>query len=457
MSYTKKWGLTGLAILLVSGAWAGAAAWSSHQVGNLLHQAAENGWPDSNIKVRNLNHHAGWFHSEGDVELALVDKCNSTQKITWVQVHYEMAHLLLPTSMMQFQWTLQPTGDDKASFEEIFQGTVALNGSGHMRFDQSFDTDIHLPSLSSNAVGRHMQITPTSGFIRWGSDKLNLAISTDQITVRGQRQAVNIQQLQFHVDLDSQQQGTSTSAISFAKIDGEDLNLEGLKLSSTTQRQDGRFDMQLAFTLNRASYQKRQLADLKVAYELSGLHADSVRQLIALSGASCGFQNLTRDEHQQTRVALKALLTQGFKMGLSNLSGKLEGGQLQAQFMLDLAKSDSDAVQLSQYLKAQGHLSFDSHMLNSEQEQSLLDAGFTKPSANELKASLNYAAQQLTLNDKPFNSPLVPMMLSELDKALNAYLNQDQTNTTKILDTLLPVIPEADMPSADSPSTTAER
>jgi hypothetical protein len=49
------------------------------------------------------------------------------------------------------------------------------------------------------------------------------------------------------------------------------------------------------------------------------------------------------------------------------------------------------------------------------------------------------------------------MMLSELDKALNAYLNQDQTNTTKILDTLLPVIPEADMPSADSPSTTAER
>ena len=457
MSLAKKWGLIGLATLSVLGAWAGAAAWSSHQVNSLLQHAAQNGWPDSSIKVRNLNHHAGLFNSSGEVELAYIDKCSSADQPIWVQVQYDMSHVLLPTSMMQFEWRLQPTGENKLAFEKIFAGTVALNGSGHMRLDQSFDTDLHLPALSSNTAGNHWEISPTVGFVRIGDDQFFLDVTTDRLSLRGNGDAVNAHQLNIHLDLDNHHHGTGNSAISFAKIEGSDLSLEGLKLSSKAQRQDGRYSMKMAYSLNKAHYKQHHLNDMNVAYVMNGMDADSVSQLIALSGATCGFQNLTRDEHQQMRSALKTLLTQGFSAGLSNLHAKVEGGEVQAQLMFDVAKSDADTVQLSQHLQAQGSLTMNGQVLNAEQQQSMLDVGFAKPSAKGLQANLHYAANKLLLNDKPFESPIVPMMLTELDKRLNAFLNNERHDNAQMLQSLLPAIPEADMPSADPSLTTSER
>ena len=458
MSHTKKWGLTGLAILLVSGAWAGAAAWSSHQVNSLLHHAAQNGWPDSSIRIRNLSHQAGWFTSSGHVELAFVDKCShADSQPTWLEVHYNMSHQLSPTSMMQFEWRLQPTGDDKLAFEKIFEGTIALNGQGHMRFDQSIDTDLHLPALSSTSAKRHWQLSPTAGFIHVGSDKLTLDVHTDLVSLRGQGDAVNVHQLNIQLDLDSQQHGTGNSAISFAKIEDSDLSLEGLKLSSKAHRQDGRFSMNMAYTLDKASYQQHQLSDLTVTYVVNGLHADSVSQLIALSGATCGFQNLTRNEHQQMRSALKTLLTQGLSTGFSQLHAKVSGGEVHAQLMFDLGKSDTDTVELSQHLQAQGSLTMNGQVLTAEQQQSMLDVGFAKPSAKGLQASLHYAANKLLLNDKPYDSSLVPMMLREMDNSLNAFLNNERQDHAHMLQSLLPAISEAEMPSADPSLSTSER
>lgn len=460
MKTSSKWiAAVALAVALV-GAWVTASAMSSHKVTQMLQTAVTQGWPDSNFKIRNLQHQAGWFTSHGQLELAYVDKCNplSGEDTTWMQVSYNMSHLLLPSSLMRFDWTMQPTGDAKASFEKIFQGTVALSGAGHMRLGQSFDTDLNLPALFVSSSDSHFEMAATKGFVSFSGDGLSMDIATDKTNFRGHGQALEIQQVQISVDLDNRKFGTGTSSIHFGKISGSDLTLEGMKFSSKAQQHEGRYNMSLSYNLDKAAYQQYQLTDMAVSYALNGLHSDSVAKLIALSGVSCGFQNMTNEEEQQMRGAVKTLLMQGLSTGLTTVNAKLKDGKIEGKFMLDMSPNESDRLELTQHLKVQGHLQVEGSVLSADQRKAVLDVGFAKASPQGLTASLQYADRALKLNDKDLNSPMVSMMLSELENKLNDWLNNTGKNRANAsLESIWPVLSEADMPAAEAPAATSDQ
>lgn len=455
MKTSTKWIGAAAISATLAGAWLTASAMSSNKVAQLLNTAATQGLPDSSFKIRNLHHQSGWFTSTGDLELAYVDKCNplSGEDTTWLQVQYNMSHLLLPNSLMRFDWTLHPTGEAKVTFEKLFQGTVALSGAGHMRLGDSFDTDLNLPALSVSSSGSHFEMTPTKGFISFSGDGFTLDIANEKTNFRGQGQALEVQLVKFSVDLDNRKTGTGVSSVSFGKISGSDLNLEGLKLTSKAEQHDGRYSMSLNYNLDKASYQQHRLTDVALGYALNGLHGESVSKFIALSSVSCGFQNMTSDEDQQLRSAIKNLLVQGFSTGFTNLNAKLENGKLEGKFMLDLSKNDSGRVEFKQHLKAQGSLQLDGQVLSPDQQKSIVDVGFAKASPQGLLASLDYANSQLKLNDKDFNSPMVAMMLTELETKITQWLDStSRQHANESLGDLLPALTEADMPSAEAPA-----
>ena len=459
MKTSTKWiSAAALAVALVGG-WITASAMSSHQVSLMLHTAATQGWPDANFKIRNLQHQSGWFSSHGELELAYVDKCNplSGEDTTWLRVTYNMSHLLLPTSVMRFDWNLQPTGEAKALFEKIFQGTVALSGAGHMRLGQSFDTDLNLPALSVSSSGSHFEMTPTKGFVSFSGDGLSMDMASDKTNFRGHGQALEVQQINVSLDLDNRKFGTGTSSIRFGKISGSDLTVEGLKLTSKAQQYDGRYSMNLSYNLDKAAYQQYQMTDMAVSYAINGLHSDSVAKLIALSGVSCGFQNMTHEEDKQMRAALKTLLMQGLSTGLTTVTAKLKDGKVEGQLMLDLARNESDRLELNQHLKVKGSLQVEGQILSADQRKTILDVGFAKASPHGLVASLNYADRLLTVNDKDVNSPMVTMMLSELESKLNDWLNNTSRQRMEAsLEDLLPALSEADMPAAEAPAAVGD-
>ena len=460
MKTSSKWiAAAALAVALV-GAWITASAMSSHKVTQMLQTAVTQGWPDSNFKIRNLQHQAGWFTSHGQLELAYVDKCNplSGEDTTWMQVSYNMSHLLLPSSLMRFDWTMQPTGEAKASFEKIFQGTVAFSGAGHMRLGQSFDTDLNLPALSVSSSGSHFEMAPTKGFVSISGDGLSMDIASPKTNFRGRGQALEIQQVQFSVDLDNRKFGTGISSISFGKISGSDLTLEGMKLTSKAQQHDGRYSMSLSYNMDKAAYQQYQMTDMAVSYALNGLHSDSVAKLIALSGVSCGFQNMTNEEEQQMRGAVKTLLMQGLSTGLTTVNAKVKDGKIEGKFMLDMSPNESDRLELNQHLKVQGHLQVEGSVLSADQRKAVLDVGFAKASPQGLMASLQYADRALKLNDKDVNSPMVGMMLSELENKLNDWLNNtSKSRANASLESIWPVLSEADMPAAEAPAAASDQ
>lgn len=455
MKTSLKWLIAaGLSVALV-GAWLTASAMSSNKVAQMLNSTASQGLSDASFKIRNLHHQAGWFSSQGDLELAYVDKCNplTGDDVTWVQVEYKLSHLLLPTSLMRFEWTLQPTGDAKAAFEKVFQGKVALSGKGHLRAGQSFDTDLNLPALTLHSAESHFEMAPTKGFISVKGNSLLVEISSDKTKIKGNGQTLEIQQVNLSVDLDNRQNGTGTSSIRFGKINGSDLTLEGLKITSKAQESHDRLSMSLSYNLDKAAYQQHWLSDLAISYAINGLHSESVNKLIALSGTSCGFQHMTSDEELQMRAALKSLLLQGLSTGFTTLTAKLEDGKLEGKLMLDLHQNDSGRVELGQHLKLLGVLQVDGQVLSPDQQKSIVDIGFAKPSAQGLVSSIDYSNSQLKLNDKDFNSPMVEMMLTELENKINDWLDNvhPQHKNSPMVD-WTPELPEADPPAAESPS-----
>lgn len=458
MNTNTKWVAAGILSASLVGAWLTASAMSSNKVADMLNQAAtQGGWSESGLKIRNLHHQAGMFSSQGDLELAYVDKCSPAagDTTTWMQVKYNMSHLLLPTSLMRFDWSLQPTGEAKAAFEKVFQGTVALTGSGHVGMGQSVDTDLNLPALSVTSSGSHFEMSPTKGLVRVSGDALSIDIRSEKTNYRGGGQALELQQVNFNVDLDNRKTGTGTSTISFGKVSASDLTLEGLKLISKAERTDGRYNMSVSYNLAKAAYQQHRLSDLALSYALNGLHGDSVTKLIELSGVSCGFQNMTNDEELQMRSALKTILTQGMSTGFTQINAHLENGKVQGQLMLDLTPGTQGDVSVAKHLKVKGNLNVEGQILSAEQQKSIVDVGFAKATPQGLVASIQLSDQKLLVNDKDFNTPMLAMMLSELDNKLNAWLNNTsrQAENTAI-DALMPPLTEVELPSAETPATT---
>ncbi len=455
MNTTTKWAAAGILSATLVGGWLTASAMSSNKVADMLNMAAKQGaWPDSDFKIRNLNHQAGMFSSQGDLELAYVDKCSpsSSDNITWVQVKYNMSHLVLPTSLMRFDWSLQPTGEAKAAFEKVFQGSVALTGAGHVRLGQTLDTDLNLPALSVTSPDSHFEMSPTKGFVSLSKEGLTIDINNDKTSYRGGGKALELQQVNFNVDLDNRKTGTGSSTISFGKVSASDLTLEGLKLISKAQHTDDRYSVSLSYNLAKAAYQQHRLSDLAISYAVNGMHGESVTKLIALSGVSCGFQNMTNEEEQQMRGALKTILTQGMSTGFTQLNAKLENGKVEGQLMVELAKSAQGHVSLAQHLKVLGDLKVEGQILSAEQQKSIVDVGFAKATPQGLMASVQFANQKLLLNDKDFNSPMVTMMLSELDNKIQHWFEHgSRPRDNNPLEELMSELPDADLPAEEAP------
>ena len=120
--------------------------------------------------------------------------------------------------------------------------------------------------------------------------------------------------------------------------------------------------------------------------------------------------------------------------------------------MLELAKSAQGHVSLAQHLKVLGDLKVEGQILSAEQQKSIVDVGFAKATPQGLMASVQFANQKLLLNDKDFNSPMVTMMLSELDNKIQHWLEHgSRPRDNNPLEELISELPDADLPAEEAP------
>jgi hypothetical protein len=119
--------------------WLGLSFYSVGKIASELELMSSQPDPKSSFRFKNLQHQSGFLSSKGDVLVTVLDKQGdeniSDPNTPWMQVQYEISHLILPTSLARFEWRLQPQLKDKPNFDEkIWSHGLSKICTGSVRF-----------------------------------------------------------------------------------------------------------------------------------------------------------------------------------------------------------------------------------------------------------------------------------------------------------------------------------
>ena len=443
------------AFIFVLALWLGLSFYSVGRVASAINQMVSQPDPKSSIRFKNLQHQTGFLSAKGDVWVSLADKfsedgLSDTQPV-WLQVQYDVSHLILPTSLARFEWRLQPLPEDKAKFEEIFPKDFALTGQGAVGLGGSYRSTLKLPAFEIAQSEVLLNVAATEGFFKLSDNQFQFDWATNKLNYRGAGQALQVDLLNISMDISNTQKGLGTSSISMQKLSTSSATVEGLKIAAESTISQEKLDVRLTQSLERATFMNQTLSNVQAEWIVAGLHEQSSEKLIQLMDLSQGFKNMTAEEDKSMREAVNVLLLKGGKVGLSKLTAQSGSGSLQGQLMLELEPATGEKILLDKSLKLNGEIKTTGQLLTADQEEMFVKWGVAVKTADGLQATVNMTQGKLKFNGKENEATDLRAELSKEQGLLDAFLSGSaQINKDPLQ--LLPELAEVEEPIEPAPA-----
>ncbi len=377
------------------------------------------------LVVSKLAHQAGLFKSTGTMEFQLRDSCDATasQEPSSFSVEYSVSHLPSARGAMQFEWAVLPLGNTAAAIEKIIGSGKKLSGTGALGYTGLVKAEMDVPELNFSNAGVTYQITPSKGSLTADARAAQFIWNLGSFVARGKGDAMDMRGLSLNMDLKDRTLGTGTITLGIDGISTATVSIQGLLVRSETTESKDRISSKVSESVKVLKVMGQTLNDLALEASIGGLHASSVRSLLEIGKASCGFRNMTADESQQVRKAVETLLTSGLSIGIPALKGGGEGGQVSASLMVELLPASDGKIALEKYLRSSGQLTVTGTLLNPSQIDMALASGFAEKVPGGVKAAYSYQDGLLKISDKTLDAGMVKNALAQADKAIESFLH----------------------------------
>ena len=377
------------------------------------------------VRFVNLQHQQGRFSSNGQVEVRFNDlgasPATGTQLVA-LQLEYRMVNLLLPTSSVRFEWRLRPTGDAGVELNRLFGSELQLSGAGSVGYGGLARSSIAMPELVLREGKDKLQISPSSGSVAWDKTALALAWNTARISIRGEGNALDVQDLSFDAQLTNLRRGTGTLRLGIEKYSTTHGVAQGLAVQATVLEEGDRAAIVIVPTLASLEVAGHKLRNLGLELAVRGLDQSSIDTLSAVAEDSSDFQNLTADERARASVAARKLLDRGFKITASKIAAELGEGSLAGDMQFEVKPADAQTpapFSIAKRVTASGKLTSTGKVIDGLQRRLLVMLGLATESREGLRAGFEFDAGKLKANGRDYD---LTSELSLVDDQLNARL-----------------------------------
>jgi uncharacterized protein YecT (DUF1311 family) len=149
-----------------------------------------------------------------------------------------------------------------------------------------------------------------------------------------------------------------------------------------------------------------------------------------LSEDSSSIQNLTVEEDQKYRAAIRELVNQGLSVSLTKLAGTVKNAAdtsaIDGNFKIVIKPNSAkdQAIQLAKVLESSGQVILKGNVLGDEEKNQLTQIGTAVSTPDGLKASYEYSAGILKTNERIFDQQTVQAALISADNYINGFLNK---------------------------------
>lgn len=414
-------------VSVVLAGWFGASMYAGSVAEREIRAFAARPSSETGVRVRNLQHNAGLLSATGSFGLEVVNQCagDEGEPGAAFEVEYGIANLILPTAPLRVTWSARPTGELAVALAEVFGPSLRLQGNGGVSFGGDFRSAMALPELAMDRGGQKLTIAPSSGSVTIGKSALAVSWGVDKLLSRGHGEALELGKIALDLDLKDRHLGTGSTSLSIERISTSHGTAEGFRHATLVTEEGERLNAQVTESLRMAAFGGETMRDLSLELAIRDLDKRSVETLSRLAGDTCGMQNMTADEDQAFRKALRTLLTQGFSVGVPKLAGSVGKGSLEGKLILEARKAPSATgpISLAQLFRASGELLVKGEALDAQKRQNALAAGFIQEKDGSLKGSFEYVDGILRTNGRVFDGSMVLAGLTNADQAINAFLD----------------------------------
>ena len=427
MSRTIKFTLVGVVGVLAIGAL--AVPWYSARTVAAELKNLTTPLPRSDLVLRKLAHQAGLFSSKGSVEIAWHPHCApvNAQEPMAFKIDYSVSHLPTWEGLNRFEWTASLLGNSDTVIRQLLDAQGQLSGQGAITYAGLVQNSVALPEINFTSGSEKIQVTPSQGRLAVGKTALQFDWGIDRAVLRGNGQAMEIKQLSLALDLSNRGVGAGTISLGVESFSASTFSLVGLRISSDTRETGDRLNSNITESIRSAQFMGQSLKDLKIDAAVNDLHTPSVRTLTTHLGARCGMDNMTADENQQVRDALKTLISSGLSFGIAVLKGSSQSGGLDGHLEVALLPTKGGPISLATQLKSAGQMTLTGSVVTPEQKQFALTTGFVREVQGGLQATFDYQAGLLKVSGKALDAGLFQNTLVKADEAINYFLSTIST------------------------------
>lgn len=415
-------------------AWLGTSAYLASNAERDLAARIQQTANDCSVRLTNLQQHSALLSGSGRLEVQIGDLCNNAQTDKYwlvADLEYNINHLILPSSVMRFNWTLRQRHQADASGP-----TLQFNGSGGSTFSGAVYSDISSLELSGQIDNESWRLEPVTGRFQTKDHALDLNLKGSRFTAHGDGNAFDLQGIGLQVNLTDRDLGLGKSAFTIDKASTGAGSAERLSFSSETVQNGDRIDAKMLYALGGLNSMGYSAQDLAVEIAIKGLYAESVRTLADIAKQTRSPQNLTLDQNKRYRAALKQVVNQGFSTGITKLSGTVSNvmakSALNGQLLIDIKPNSNPQgdIELAKVLQSSGQVTVSGDALDQNQQAQLVQMGLAKATADGLQAAYDYSAGILKTNDQIIDDQQVQQTLINADAEINTFLNQPEAVTT---------------------------
>ena len=416
--------IAALVVVAVALLWSGINVYAGKRAESRLHEIVAASGKSTSYRLQNLNHQRGLLLSHGYADLVLLDECGAMSQPEWLKarVTYQLKHSVFPLALVHIEWSMEPLGKERETFEQLFAGQAKLEGRGKVGLTGDVQSDMNLPEIQWASKGTRLTVSPSVGSLTVGKDTLKLDWRTEKIGMRGDGSAVTMDGLGMEIDLASVRRGLGKVAFTIDKFGTPDFTADGMRLVTLMQENADRIDIDITPGVKSLDAGGKQFKDLMLDFEIHGLDGPSTEYVLDLAQRTCNFQNLTQQEQGKLRDSFQKLLFEGFSVGISRLAGTVDGGELDGKWLMTLAKTQGNEFSLMSVLSSEGELTLTGKDIKPQQKKTLISLGFAIATPDGVRASYDFANGILKVNGRVSDAVLVDTALQNMDQQIRSFL-----------------------------------
>lgn len=418
----KLFAAVGGLILVLLAVWLGASVYVGRSTEKFVSTITERNKLGAALRIVNVKHNQSLLSATGSFDLQFSDvsaEAKDGGPLYTAQGTYKVSNLLLPQSAMRFDWHIKPAGPRAQALKDFFGQEIDLHGHGKLGYGGAARSSFSLPKLAVRQGKDSFDFSPLAGNIAWGAKTLAIDFKVDRLSMRTAEYVLDIQGVSLLSDVSDRLKGIGSGSLSIGKVSTKAFTAENFVLSSATAEKDNRVNLTINPKVASLDIAGQKLRDVSLEFAVSGMNSASVEALSAVGHDSNDFRMLTADEQSRVKQALRALLNDGFSLGIPSLTATTDGGSVQGALKLEVLPAKGPATakfSTVDSVRASGQIEAKGRVLDNKQRTMAMMFGLVVPTKEGLRAGFELAGGSIKANGKNFD---IKANLDYFDELIN--------------------------------------